>query len=174
MQKLIGRNEPNTMTKARRLQQLNRLGIRPEQIGKPTLSKENQRRLDKELLKAAEKGDFARIKELTTKGADVNMKNRYGSTPLHRVAFEGHLEPLRFLIKKGADTELKTCTGWTPLHLAAWNRHPNALRILIREGANVNAKTDHGETALDLASGAEEAQVLKKTMKGSETAEDKD
>ncbi|MDN5247660.1 MAG: ankyrin repeat domain-containing protein [Wolbachia endosymbiont of Tyrophagus putrescentiae] len=37
------------------------------------------------------------------KGADVNLRNRYGCTELHSAAGNGSLDVVKYLIEKGAD-----------------------------------------------------------------------
>ena len=54
-------------------------------------------------------------KFLIEKGADVNMKNRDGSTPLHGAAFLGRTEIAELLIQKGADVNPKNYRSETPL-----------------------------------------------------------
>jgi ankyrin repeat protein len=81
-------------------------------------------------------------------GADVNAKNRYGSTPLHRAAYAGHKEIAELLIAKGADVNAGDKV--TPLHYAAQGGEKEMVELLIVDGADVNKKDDDGKTPLDL------------------------
>ena len=47
--------------------------------------------------------------------ADVNGKNRDGSSPLHAAAFTGSVAVLELLLAKGADAGAKSKDGQTPL-----------------------------------------------------------
>jgi ankyrin repeat protein len=45
------------------------------------------------------------VKLLLKNGADVNVKNKKGKTPLYPTCSEGHSEITRLLLKKGADMQ---------------------------------------------------------------------
>ena len=62
--------------------------------------------------------DMEIAKFLIEKGADVNMKNRDGSTPLHSAAFLGRAEIAKLLIQKGADVSPKNYRDETPLDVS--------------------------------------------------------
>ena len=55
---------------------------------------------------------------LIVKGADVNMKNRFGWTPLAFAAERSHKEIVELLIAKGADVNAEHSGGTTPLDTA--------------------------------------------------------
>ena len=50
---------------------------------------------DDELLEAARNGDLIKVQTLLEKGANPNAKDNNGWTPLHRAAFEGHVDVVR-------------------------------------------------------------------------------
>ena len=103
------------------------------------------------LLKAATEGNIEGTKQLIADGADVNAKNRDGTTPLHTAAARGHKELVELLIANGADVNARRSKyggGYTPLHYAA--RHMEIAALLIANGADVNVKMD-GKTILDSA-----------------------
>ena len=100
---------------------------------------------------AAAGGDTEALKEFLAAGADVNAKNKYGSTPLRYAAGNGHKEVHELLITKGADVNAKAGDGTTPLHNAAVYGHNEIAELLIANGANVNAKEVDGLTPLDFA-----------------------
>ena len=62
--------------------------------------------------------DMEIAKFLIEKGADINMKNRDGSTPLHSAAFLGRTEIAELLIQKGADVNPKNHREETPLDVS--------------------------------------------------------
>jgi len=51
-------------------------------------------------------------------GADLNARNKYGLTPLHKAANWGHVDVARLLLEHGADPTVKDKHGMTPLGLA--------------------------------------------------------
>jgi ankyrin repeat protein len=69
------------------------------------------------------------------KGADVNAKNRYGSTPLHRAAIQGHKEIVELLVTKGADVNAKSETYGTPLDVAIKYKRTELADLLRKRGA---------------------------------------
>ncbi len=63
------------------------------------------------------------VELLIAAGADINVKNRGGGTPLYDAAFRGRKEIAELLIAKGADVNAKGVDGITPLDLATTFRH---------------------------------------------------
>ncbi len=55
------------------------------------------------LCEGAKRGDLEKINLLIAEGADVNMTDTAGVTPLHFAADRGHKEVVQLLISKGAD-----------------------------------------------------------------------
>ena len=77
------------------------------------------------LIAAAEQGrsDVARF--AIEQGADVDVRDSYGFTPLHEAAEQGHLEVVAHLVKHGADPKIGLIRGYdnypvgaTPLDIA--------------------------------------------------------
>jgi ankyrin repeat protein len=89
---------------------------------------------------AAYKGSIEEVKQHLDAGTDVNAKDKYGRTPLHRAALKGHMEIVELLIANRADVNTMTNTGFTPLHVAALKGHMEIAELLIAKGADVNAK----------------------------------
>lgn len=58
-------------------------------------------------------------KILIQKGANVNLSDSNGWTPLFVAAASGHSKIVQLLIKSGADVNLKNNLGLAPLHGAA-------------------------------------------------------
>jgi ankyrin repeat protein len=106
---------------------------------------------------------FASVETLTAlldAGADVNAKNRLGSTPLHW-AIDDEMK-VRLLLKRGADLKAKQVEGRTPLYQAAVLGHGEAIvRLLLENGADPNAATANGRTALMAAAARGDVPVLR-------------
>ena len=100
----------------------------------------------------ARNGDLAGVQAHLDAGVDVNVKDKYGDTPLHEAARYGHEEIVELLIAKGADVNAKQKYGETPLHNAAHGGHKEIAELLIAKGADVNVKDKYGNTTpLDTA-----------------------
>ena len=67
---------------------------------------------------AARVGDLAGVQAELDKGVDVNVKDRFGFTPLREAAWYGHKEIAELLLDKGADVDAKDDKGRTPLDRA--------------------------------------------------------
>jgi ankyrin repeat protein len=81
-------------------------------------------------------------------GANVNVKDKYGYTPLHFAAEKGHTAVAELLIKAGADFDAKNDTGDTPLHKAAWKGHTTVVELLIKASADFDEQDEDGYTPL--------------------------
>ena len=130
------------------------------------------------LLYAVQLGEINMITLLINYGADVNLANVNGTTPIHLVLQstgtgngsrgirDNRLAILEILIKKGADLNAKANNGWTPLvwAISGYDEYDDVrigeqlrqsrikcVEMLIKAGADVNAKTNEGETPLSIA-----------------------
>jgi len=98
---------------------------------------------------ATQKGDIEGVKQHLAAGADVNVKDDSGLTPLH---YAGGKEIAEILIAEGADVNAKSDgSGVTPLHFAADRGHTEVVELLITAGADVNAKNTFSVTPLHSA-----------------------
>lgn len=92
---------------------------------------------------------------LIDKGADVNVFNKFGRTPLYYWAkHEDRLDMVRLLISRGADVNAKREEGdETALHAAVWYGNVKMVEFLVAQGADVNATDAEGHTPLHKAVG---------------------
>ncbi|MEM4217275.1 MAG: ankyrin repeat domain-containing protein [Candidatus Methanomethylicaceae archaeon] len=89
--------------------------------------------------------------DLIELGADVNVKNNDGCTPLHYACLGGDLNVVKSLIEHGADMNAVDHKGNTPLHYACEGNHIEVVRFLIEHGADVNAANHKCNTPLHYA-----------------------
>jgi hypothetical protein len=80
-------------------------------------------------------GDGSVVRLLLEHGADINVQNHFGRTPLHRASFRGALEVVRLLLGHGADVEAKNNIDKTALQIAADEGHDDVVELLREHGA---------------------------------------
>ena len=100
---------------------------------------------------AIRENDLARLKSMTASGADVNLRDARGSTPLMHAAAIGSLEAMKLLLKAGADVNAKNGLDTTALIWGALD--PAKVRLLVEAGASVNVRSKLGRTPLLVAAG---------------------
>ncbi len=90
---------------------------------------------DAGLLAAARTGHSGAIRDLLAGGANVNVRDDHGVTPLMEAARNGHDNCVGALLSAGADWKLKNADGKTALMLAMQNSHEDTMRALRQAGA---------------------------------------
>ena len=122
---------------------------------------------------AAGFGTLETMQWLLDSGAEVNAKNRRGSTPLHwSIPDEAKV---RLLLARGAGLNAKQGDNRTPLYLAALlgNGH-SILRLLLENGADPNIKTSNGRTPLMAAASRGDEKALRLLIEAKATVDAQD
>jgi len=88
---------------------------------------------------------------LVSFGAKANVKNNFGSTPVHRTALTGDIALLEALLTEGANVDAMNAGGETALHIAAAFGQAPFVEAALAHGANVNARDERGYTPLRIA-----------------------
>ena len=117
----------------------------------PTRPRAGQETTSRSLHQAVVDGDIDQVNLLISKGADVNMQNRMGWTPLHTAIQNRRQALIEPLIAKGANVNAKDNRGQTPLHIAVNLGQKEVVELLIAKGADVNVMGSRGDNALSLA-----------------------
>lgn len=122
--------------------------------------------LNKNLLNEAGKGNLAGVKDLLSKGADINTKSKYGWTPLMNAAYaKDGKEVFDFLFENGADPKAVNNNGGTILHTAALKGNIFAIDPIIKAGVDVNAKNSQGSTPLIMAAFMDKKEFVEILLK---------
>jgi ankyrin repeat protein/superfamily II DNA or RNA helicase len=105
----------------------------------------------RELFEACERGDVELVEVLLDEGANPNVKDERGWTPLHYVALSGVEKIAMLLVSRKAEVNAKDNEGKTPLHYAAENHQTSIVDVLVSAGADPNIKDNLGRTPLHYA-----------------------
>jgi len=104
----------------------------------------------------------------------VNMKNKYGGTPLSFAAELGCLDMAELLLKEGADVNAVVSNGRTALYYAAHKGHFEIVKLLLEYNADVNNKANDGLTVLHYAAGNGKLEVVELLLRYGANVQDKD
>lgn len=112
------------------------------------------------LLWATYQVDHELVAALLDAGANANVTNNYGSSPLTEAVKLGDVQLVRALLEAGADPNSPNQDNQTALMLAAHIGSLAIAEMLIEQGANVNAvETFRGQTALMWAASENHPEV---------------
>ena len=101
--------------------------------------------------KKTEESRLEIVKYLLDKGADCNIKDSNGWTPLFWASWSGMDEIAALLVEKCTNVNDATNRKWTPLMAASIKGWDNVVELLLKKGADKNLKNNENHTALDLA-----------------------
>ena len=120
--------------------------------------------LTQELSNAIIANDFARVKFLVSKGADVNKADDQGATPLTSAARQRHPEMVELLIGLGANVNQPNDNGMTPLVAAVMRDHVPTIKVLLDKGADLEKPNSEGYRPLAIAIAEDKYEVAKTLM----------
>ena len=124
-----------------------------ELLGKrPTVVNSRNSKGETALNIAISRSDEMWTRFLVGKGADPNLQQSNGDTPLIAAARVGFMDAIELLLQRGAKVDLANRMGETPLIVAVQQREVDAVKMLLANGANPD-KSDSaaGYSARDYA-----------------------
>lgn len=95
--------------------------------------------------------DLTWMQFLVSRGANANIRDNRGTTPLQIAAGLGFVEGVDYLISAGARVDESDNTGETPLIGAVHRRDLVLVRTLLKAGANPDRPDNSGRSAYDYA-----------------------
>lgn len=107
------------------------------------------------LIRAARQRNETMVKILIEEGrADVNVKDRDGTTALlHSISTE-NISMVRILLERGADMNTKNNSGESALFITVkycYNQLDDLMKLLLQSGADVNTTNNEGRSVLTMA-----------------------
>jgi uncharacterized protein len=111
----------------------------------------NPVQLSYDLFDAAKRGCVSLVDRFLDEGAQVEMRDRFGNTPLLLAAREGHAELVRFLLEHGAEIDRANVAGSTALLRAVDANRGRTAQQLLLAGADPNIANTKGVTPLTAA-----------------------
>jgi len=116
-----------------------------------------------------------RVKELLALGADPNLGDIGGFTPLIVCAsngWEGHIPMINVLLDAGVDINYKDSWGQSALFLAAYNGHHAIVKLLLERGAMADIYTKQGESPFEIAASKGYLPIMKTLIAHGATIDD--
>ena len=95
------------------------------------------------------RNDTLWVRFLLQRGANPNIRNNAGVTPLQLATTLNMVEAVEVLIDKGAQVNVADQTGETPLMAAAHQRNIEIFRKLLEKGADPDRNDNSGRSARD-------------------------
>lgn len=96
------------------------------------------------LLEAAANGDTANVLRWIAEGAEINVVNEKGWTPVVMAAFNQHMETVKVLVAAGADLNHQSVNGTTVFMYAKTKVMETGeyalLDYLLQKGAEINTR----------------------------------
>ncbi len=109
---------------------------------------------------AARQGHAALVSILLEAGADPDVADSEGWTPLRASAWGGHASTVQVLLERGAQVDACDSEGRTALRAAAWAGHEEVVRALLNAGAQVDGEDRQGRTPLIAAAYMGHADIV--------------
>lgn len=113
------------------------------------------------LFTPAEVGHTAALRLLLKAGANPNIKDKGGFTPLQWAAQEKQLNAMKTLISFGADVNNKSKKGITPLMSASIAGFYKGVELLLSAGADIYIQDKKGNTAITFSEENKHSKIVK-------------
>jgi ankyrin repeat protein len=116
------------------------------------------------LFVACEKGHFAGVEFLLNAGADKEITDLRGMSPLHIAIIYNHIEIVKILLKNDVNTEYinkQNNQGMLPIQLAVLYGFTDIVELLSKHGANMSCIDNFGRSLEEIAAANDHKQIQK-------------
>jgi len=103
-----------------------------------------------DLFSTIDEGSDDDIAEALKSTTDINAKDKFGRTALHKAVNKGNIDIIEMIIEKGADVNAKDAKGDTPMHTAAWKENEDIIKLLVEKKADPSLTNTYGQTAQEI------------------------
>jgi ankyrin repeat protein len=118
-----------------------------------------------EFVKLISKVESKKLKELISKGVNINIQDSDGNTPLIYASYKGYYNIVKLLLEKGSDANICNKLNDNALIESLINGKLETSKILIEKTDNVNIVTTGGTTALTHACEKGYTEIIKLLVK---------
>jgi ankyrin repeat protein len=112
------------------------------------------------LHEAAMNGNIQIVAILIKAGAQIDIRDKLGNTPLIYASERDHAEVLKLLLDVGAQVDWQNHDGMTALMIAAKNGEVEMVRVLLEHGANPTKSDFTGRDAIGWAQDSHRPAVI--------------
>jgi len=105
---------------------------------------------EQKLLEATQKANTSRVLTALQMGANPNVRDPSGRTPLHFMSGVGLAPACVLLIHYGAQIDVADSGGLTPMHMAAGYANAQTLKVLVAAGADDTIAAPNQGTPIDV------------------------
>ncbi|MFP3032042.1 MAG: ankyrin repeat domain-containing protein, partial [Wolbachia sp.] len=88
----------------------------------------------------SEAGEFDKVKLLLDRGANIEVQDKFGYTPIFLATQSGKWSVVELLLDRGANIDAQDKEGRTPLHFAAQKNNLDMAQFLLNRGANIEVQ----------------------------------
>lgn len=115
------------------------------------VSDNNEFVVSESIIDAVESIDIVSLNVLLAEGADVNVADDHGNTPLMLASEIGNPRMVKIILAHQPEINRKNSEGFTALMIASMNGQIHIVDQLLAKGASVNETNNAGLSATDLA-----------------------
>ena len=107
--------------------------------------------------------NFEAVKLLIANGANIDLCNGFGISPLSIAVYRNKLDVVKFLVQNGASININDGDGRTPFQNAVVEEHMEIITYLMENGADIQRRTNYfRHNSIELALKKNQINIMKK------------